>query len=519
MSDYNFLMETRLAPEFFQTLSQISRAASEEGLNLYLVGGAVRDLTYGQQTIRDLDFAVEGSPEKILRRLAASSARAAGPEPSAAAEIEQTQFDRKLNSTELVFSNGVRVEISMSRQEVYPKPGRRPEISSAFIFEDLRRRDFSSNAMAVSLHPNSRGLLLDPTNGAADIEKHELRVLHSRSLSEDPSRIYRLLRLSVRLGFKPEERTQGYLDAALENRLWQRLDPEQQGRELRAILCEEDPGRALKALADRGLLAGLDKKLNARKIPYPLFKKIRGVAYSVPGADPFLLNFHSLVAKFGGGQRARLAKKIIGDRKAVKTALGLEHAARKLARLLSGRHASLPSQAYKILEGQPRTLLLFLLAHFPQAKIQNRIKNFLNKAPVVLSSMPRAEMLAMGAKPGPKFEKMLERLFFEQLDGKIKTHQQLLKEFRKLAGIPEPKPPAPPKPVKKVRAEKTAKLVAALVAAAPTEKPKAAIPSKPARTAKPARKARTVKPPKRAKSGRPKKASKKKAARRKPRRR
>lgn len=448
MSDYNFLMETRLSPEHFHVITQISRAASAQGMNLYLAGGAVRDLTYGQQTIRDLDFAVEGSPEKILRHLTAAKTRRTTPEQPSAAQVEQAHYDRRLHCAEVEFSNGVRAEIAMGRAEAYSKPGKRPDILPAMIFEDLRRRDFSVNAMAVSLHPNSRGLLLDPTNGAADIEKRELRVLHSRSLSEDPSRIFRMLRLGLRLGFKPEERTKGYLETALENRYWLRLTPDQQGRELRAILHEDDPGRVLKLFAAQELLAGLDRKIPPRKIPFELFKKIHAVARILPGADPFLPNFICLAAKLGGGQRARLAKKIIADRKAIKAALGLERAAKKLARLLSGPRAGAPSQAYKILEPQPRTLLLFLLAHFPQAKIQKRVKNFLHKAPLVRAALPRAEFLSLGAKPGPKFEKILVRLFFDQLDGKINTHLQLVKEFRSLAGLPEPQPPKPPKPLK-----------------------------------------------------------------------
>jgi tRNA nucleotidyltransferase (CCA-adding enzyme) len=466
MSDYNFLMETRLTPEHFQVVNQVSRAASEQGLNLYLVGGAVRDLTYGQQTIHDLDFAVEGNPEKVIRRLLGPGGRHATADSGLPAPVraERAHYTRRLNSAEIVFSNGVRAEIGMSRSEAYPRPGRPPEISPAIIFEDLRRRDFSVNAMAVSLHPNSRGLLLDPTNGAADIEKHELRVLHSRSLSENPARIYRLLRLGMRLGFKPEERTRNYLASALENRLWQRLDPEQQGSELRAILYEEDPGRILKALGAQGLLAGLDKKLSPRKIPFELFKKVRAASRNMSEADPFLLNFHSLVTKLGRGQQARLARKIIADRKTAKTALGLEHAARKLVRVLGSSRAASPSRAYKVLVEQPPTLLLFVVVHFSQAKVQNRIKNFLQKAPHVLAAIPRAELLALGAKPGPKFEKIVEQLFYDQLDGKVKSHPQLIREFRKLAGILEPKPPKPapakpkPKPAKVAAPEKPEKL-------------------------------------------------------------
>jgi tRNA nucleotidyltransferase (CCA-adding enzyme) len=441
MSDYNFLMESRLTPEQFQVLTHLARIAHSQGMNLYLIGGAVRDLTYGQQVIRDLDFAVEGNPQRVLRHV---DGKAPGSEP-APVSLASLRLDAKLGSAEVRFTNGVRAEIAMTRHEVYAKPGRRPEIWPAAIFEDLKRRDFSVNAMAVSLHPNSRGLLLDPTNGAADIEKHELRALHSRSFLEDPSRIYRLLRLGLRLDFRPEERTRTWMETALANRAVERLEPEQQGRELRAILREENPGRVLKLLAGRGLLAGLDRKLASTKLPYEQFGRIRSVVRTVPGADAFFLNFHCLVAKFGGGQKNRLAKKILADRKAIKVALGLEGAARKLARVLGSSKAALPSQAYTLLWGQPQPLLLFLLVNHRQATIQARVKSYLFKYLFVRTKLPRAELLTLGLEPGPTFEKILHRLFLEQLDGKIKTHQQLLKEFRALAGLKEPPPPKPSK--------------------------------------------------------------------------
>jgi tRNA nucleotidyltransferase/poly(A) polymerase len=446
MSDYNFLMESRLSPPQFQALSLLSRVAAAQGSNLYLVGGAVRDLTYGQQVIRDLDFAVEGNPQRILRHLESSRAGAhprggsrAFLEP-APLRVEHLRWNGRRNSADLLFSNGVRAELGMCRQEVYAKPGRRPEIQPAMIFDDLKRRDFSVNAMAVSLHPNSRGLLLDPTNGAADIERHELRVLRSRSFLEDPSRIYHLLRLGLRLGFKPEERTSLHLGTAVENRVWERMDPEQQSRELRAILREENPSRVLRTLVERGFLAGLDKKLASARIPYDRFAKVRATVQSVPGADPVLLNFCCLVENLGSAQKSRLAKKIIAESKAIKLALSLERDAKKLARVLASSKANLPSQVYTLLSQQPQPLLLFLLVNVPQAKVRSRLKNFLLKFPQVRARLPRAELQALGVKPGGEFEKILERVFLDQLDGKIKTHQQLVKQLRALAGIKEPQP-------------------------------------------------------------------------------
>ncbi|HEV2494102.1 MAG TPA: hypothetical protein VG204_13635 [Terriglobia bacterium] len=454
MSDYNFLMESRLSPEQMQVLNALSRIAAGQGVNLYLVGGAVRDLIHGQPVIRDLDFVVEGNPQKILRLLAPPTPAKGGKQAAAseAPRVDSLIYDRRLDAADLHFASGVRAELAAGRNEIYSRPGRSPEIQPADIFEDLRRRDFSANAMAVSLHPNSRGLLLDPTNGAADINQREFRVLTSRSFVEDPSRIYRLLRLGQRLDFKPEARTAIHLESALENRVWENLAAEQQGIELRAILQEENPARVLKMLVDRGLLRGLDRKLAATRIAYERFARIRAALRALPDADPFLLNFHCLTEK-AGGQRVQLAKKILPDPRTVKAALDLEREARKLAHLLGSGKAARPSQVYALLTGAPRHLILFLLVHYPQVKIQSRIKSFLFKFPQVRARLPRAELQAMGIAPGPKFEKIMERIFLDQLDGKIKGHTQLLKELRSLAGIKEPeakpKPkPAEPKPVK-----------------------------------------------------------------------
>ncbi len=453
MSDYNFLMESRLSPEQYAVLGLISRLAAEQGLNLYLVGGAVRDLIYGQQVVHDLDFAVEGSPQRILRLL--PSAHSLKPARSPAAEpplaVEYQVFDEHCSSAEMRFTSGVRAELAMCREESFPRPGQRPEVRPAPVFEDLKRRDFSINAMAVSLHPNSRGLLLDPTNGAGDIERRELRALHSRSFLEDPVRIYRLLRLGMRLDFKPDERTQRWLDAALEAGVWERLEPDQQARELAAILHEGNPGRVLKMLAERKLLQGLDQKLASAHLPYDRFTRIRSILQHAPGADPFLLNFHCLVEKLHGEHTTRLAKRILGDAKSIKLTLSFDEEARTLERLLSGARASLHSQVYTLLAPQPEPLLWFLLTHTARPKVQNRIKSYLFKFPQIRASLPRGELQALGIKPGPEFERIMGRVFALQLDGKIKSHQQLMKELRALAGIKEPPPAPPPPPPKKTK--------------------------------------------------------------------
>jgi len=452
MPDYNFLMESRLRPGQLRVVNQLGRLAAGHGLNLYLAGGAVRDLTLGREGPRDLDFVVEGTIEKILRPLIsgakpASAARSSRPgdKEKFDLQVENLRSDSRRHVAEALFEGGVQAEIAASRNEVYATPGRTPLISRGTIFEDLKRRDFSVNAMAISLHPNSRGLLLDPTNGAADIERHELRALHSRSFFDDPVRIYRALRLGLRLGFKLDERTLRWMEMALESRAWENLNENQQGRELSAILQEEQCGRLLKALRERGLLGGLDHKLASVRLDWERFDRVRTAHRTAPDADPYLLNFEALVAKLPGGQRARLAKKILGDTRMVKFALNLEREAAKLARQLRSAKAAQPSQVYTLLAAQPQPVVLFLFAHYPQVTIQSRVRNFLIKAPAIRARLPLAELQALGVEPSPKFEKVLDQVFRDQLDGKLKSPTQVTKALRDYAGIKPPPPAAKPK--------------------------------------------------------------------------
>ncbi len=493
MTDYNFLMESRLSPAQFQLVNELSRIAYGGGINLYLVGGAVRDMTFGQAVVRDLDFATEGNNEKILRHLlsrkpkAKESRKAATGWALGTAEVVSARIDKRRGSADLLFSNGVRAEIAQCHQEISTRPGRPLVIKTAMIFEDLKRRDFAFNAMAISLHPNSRGLLLDPKNGADDLARQEIRALHPRSFWDDPVRIYRLFRLGLRFGFKPDEKTQRWLDAALEERIWADLPPDKQAGEIEAVLREDNPERVIKLYQDRGLLAGLDRSLT--RVAYDRFRKVGSLVRKAPGEDTFLLNFDCLSAKLNGPQRQRLAKKVLIDPKRVKLALNLDREAKKLARLLSSAKCGTPSQAYKVLSQQPRPVLLYLLAYYPPAKIQSRIKNYLVKAPQVRSRLPESELLVLGVKPGPKFDKILERVFFDQLDGKIKTHQQVTQALRSLAGIKErPTPPALP-----AQAVKVAKAVRAAKAGQVAKTVKST------NTAKSTKSARAVKSPKSAK--------------------
>src|SRR3989449_6251259 len=147
MPDYMFLLESRLSPEQRAVMLRVQELSAALGFNVYLTGGTVRDLVTGA-SLRDLDFAVEGTPSKIAHELEKGGAKILAE-------------DEKLRHVEVLFAGDCEGSISAARDDHYVRPGTRPEIRWSTIMEDLRRRDFSLNAIAISLNPASRGLLLD----------------------------------------------------------------------------------------------------------------------------------------------------------------------------------------------------------------------------------------------------------------------------------------------------------------------------------------------------------------------
>jgi len=186
MSDYVYMLESHLSPDQNRVVEDVQLAAAQANVNLFLTGGAMRDMLAGLR-IRDLDFVVEGNALKVAKSICESTG------------AQTVSADETRKSAELVFASGVTASVAMSRQEKYAHSGAKPQVSQATIQEDLRGRDFTCNAIVLSLNKASRGLLLDPMNGLADIERHELRAIGAYGFYDDPSRLLRLIRFRVRL--------------------------------------------------------------------------------------------------------------------------------------------------------------------------------------------------------------------------------------------------------------------------------------------------------------------------------
>jgi tRNA nucleotidyltransferase (CCA-adding enzyme) len=429
MPDYMFLLESRLSPEQRAVMMRVQELSAAMGFNLYLTGGTVRDLITGA-SLRDLDFTVEGNPSKIARELEKGGAKI-------------LSEDERLRHIEVLFGGDVEGSISGARDDHYVRPGTRPEIRWSTIMEDLRRRDFSLNAIAISLNPASRGLLLDPTNGLSDIERGEVRALTIHSFTNQPVRLLRLLRFSARMGFKLEARTQEWFDLAIERELPKTITPEDGGGELRAVAREERPTVVLKAWEQHDLLEAVNPNLAKRHPDYDAIARLMKVREDLftAGLRPRLAT-PMLLAVLGRlkdrEQAAVLAR--AGFRSAESEAvLGFSGEAEAAAKELSGRKMNAPIDAYHFLEKVPLEQVAYLLAESRNSAALSKIRAYINKWRPLRIGLPGVanELEALGMPRGPKFDAIVEQVFAIQLTGRAKTPEERVKILRKLSGIKE----------------------------------------------------------------------------------
>jgi tRNA nucleotidyltransferase (CCA-adding enzyme) len=413
MSDYMFMLESHLSADQSRAVSEIQAAATNANLNVFLTGGAMRDMLGGFPML-DIDFTIEGNAIKVAQAVAKKSG----------GKILSEDDNRKL--AHLVFPSGVHATTGMARQEKYAKPGAKPTVKPATIHEDLRGRDFTINSIALSLNPASRGLLLDPNNGVGDLERKELRAVSNYTLYDDPIRLLRLLRFKVRLGFTIEERTKMQYDNAREAQLETRITTEDLLEELRHIANEPNCADIIKVLEEEKLLQLFSPDLAGAKLNHAGLQKLQKARQLVPfGIDIHMesmgLFLYFLTEKLPAKDRAAFIKNIGLSRREVDQWQKLEAKAKKLEKDLKSAKLQKPSKVYQVLSAAPGEQMLFLLAHSTERLVHDRIKNYLAKYLPTAQEVTDRDVLATGVKLGtPKFQKAREELILTRLDARPK---------------------------------------------------------------------------------------------------
>ena len=426
MSDYIFMLESHLTTSQFQLVNAVQAAAAEANLSVFLAGGAMRDVL-GGYPVRDLDFVIEGSPKPFVKLL----------QKSMNGEIVST--DERKKSIEVHFPGNVTAEFAMAKVEKNGRAGSKPSVVPATIHEDLKGRDFTINAIALSLNKASRGLLLDPANGLADLERREIHTAYSQALYDDPSRILRMWRFSVRMNFPLSERTRSQYGNVKEAGLHLKISEEILGPELMRMAAEQNPAELLRILDEEKILPLFSPALTGAKVNLAGMQKLMKARTNIPFEIGFTANDASLflfllTQKFSPKEKAQLIKKMGIPKATVNGWQQLEAKSKKLEKEIKAPALKKASLVYKTLKDAPGEQLVFLLMNSNERIVQDRIKNHLQKLVGMAQEVTDQEVFeATKIAPGaPKFAKAKGDFIAKKLDSRPRK-------------LPEPEPePVPP---------------------------------------------------------------------------
>ncbi len=427
MADYIYLLKNRLSEAQKLALSTVREIARAKGLTVFLVGGAVRDLTSGSP-VRDLDVVVQGNALKLKKELQKHGAVITGE-----TEAMQALFVR--------FAGNVRMEVGSTLSAHYPKPGK-PVMKAATILDDLKRRDFTANAMALSLNEGSYGLLMDPLNGVADIENRELRLVSNYGFIEDPVRMVRAARYAARLGWQMEEKTQARYDTGKAEGYISAMQSSHRGYEAEEIVHEEDPLRVMRGLEHEGWLKRLVPTWSSAKVNVAELEKLREAQAQLQmqgiHADPSAAQFPLLTAKMATKDVTAL-KKSFPRQGFVAEIAALEEEGKRFAAEFGSKQAATPSAAWKLLMSARPEAVLWAAYSARSAALQAKFQSFYREWPQARQRIPYTLMQEMRIVPDlAGFDELVEKIFFELMDGRLVTPEEM-KAFL------EPySPPAPP---------------------------------------------------------------------------
>jgi tRNA nucleotidyltransferase/poly(A) polymerase len=441
MPDYIYLLENRLPVPQQNALRTVRDLAREAQMTVFLTGDAVRDLTCGNP-VRDLEMVVHGNALHLKKALQGAGAAIWGE-------------DAASRTLYLCMPGNVRLDLSSAKRAEYPKPGK-PVFHWASIQEDLRARDFTVNAMGISLNEGSYGLLMDPTNGVADIEARVLRLVSNYGFLENPVLMVRATRLKARLSFELEERTQTRYENAKGEELAGYISEHERARELEQIGHEEEPLKVMHALEAEGWMQHLFPAWTAAKADVEKLKALHDLAVElqVQGVHPDVsaAQMQLLTAKVAPKDLAQLKKELLRPGFVEQWDKLDAHAAEFAKVLLSKENAS-PSATYNLFMSYPAEAILWLGFTGKQSAVKEKFENFLKVWPQARQKIPYALMLEMRITPElAGYQELVKSIFLQLIDGGLTT----IEEMRAVLEPHSPPAPPPPVTIKRTRAKKGA---------------------------------------------------------------
>ena len=402
-------LEQYLPPQLLELVKDISGQAARQGQRVYIVGGIVRDLLLGVLSLRpgfrsglrfDLDLVVEGDAVKFAHQVTETGqAKLLAHHRFGTAKLRYEDFS---------------LDLATARKETYVKPGALPTVTPGTIKDDLRRRDFSVNAMAISLATHDYGELVDPHRGKDDLEHRLIRVLHTGSFSDDATRIMRAVRYEQRLGFELEAQTAQLLKRDVP--MLDTISGDRIRHELELILKEEQPELVVNRLAELGVLPGINPFLKGDDWMADKFARARRL--NKPNQLPSLY-FCLLIYLFGETEIEHFLARL---NMPAKLSRAMRDTLRLKARLpLLDKPSLKASEIHDLLREYDTLAIQANTLASESSMVRHRLQLFLTKLRHIKTSLNGEELEGLGISAGPEIGRVLRQLHKARLDGEVST--------------------------------------------------------------------------------------------------
>jgi tRNA nucleotidyltransferase (CCA-adding enzyme) len=420
------LLESCMGGENVSLLRRLGELADASGVAAFVVGGVVRDALLRRGPNEDLDVVVEEAGEVFAER----AAKELGGSVKA-----HTRFGTAI----LVLPGGRKVDVATSRGEAYERPGALPTVSPGGIEEDLRRRDFTINAMAAKLGRSTFGDLVDLYGGENDLAGNTLRVLTDESFVDDPTRVLRGVRFAARLGFRLEERTERLLRDAVTGDNLSTVSGERIMNEIVLILRERHPWPPVARLIDLGILeavheswtldAGIERVFGG----VDLSLDAGLVAQNVEPEDVWRLYFLAMIEPLAAAARAAVLDRLRAGRRLRDMADGLAALESRGLPELSASPELGRSEIHAVASRTAPEVLAFCHVLREGTREAERIELYLSELRHVRSSVSGGDLTELGVGEGPAVGRILGALLEARLDGVVTTDEEEMQLARRLA--------------------------------------------------------------------------------------
>lgn len=413
------LIEELFPEEIAMKLRAAGQVAESRTEDVYLVGGAVRDILLRNPNL-DIDLVVEGDGIAFAEELASKLSGC------------RVRSHAKFRTAVLLFEDGFKIDVATARHEYYARPGALPTVEMSSIRRDLYRRDFTMNTLAVSLNPNNFGQVIDFFGGGRDIKDRVIRVLHNLAFVEDPTRILRALRFSSRFRFTIGKHTLNLMKRALKMRIFDRIEGKRLLNELIHLLEERNPLPGIVLMSDFGVFQALHPAMEFTPRVRELVESVFSVLswwkylYLDEPIDKWLVYFLALSDPLSDDAFREVTRRFSIAPSKCATLMKERVALRRVLHKFARNEIDSRSAVAAYLKGFSTDVLLFMMAKTTREGSRMAISEYVTRYRHVKPDLTGSDLIEMGYEPGPIFHTILNEVLGARLDGLVANKQEEL---------------------------------------------------------------------------------------------